>query len=370
MRSPFACLVCLSLALGCTAKSPPANEAEPEIMIPTGALVVLGEDATIYREREDVLGVPLPKRPDVGTRSVAVEVLAVADARLEVRTLGPDHPPTCAGNFEFADDYELRFWVERADLRQVLGAPASFAFSDETRIELRPGVPVIDSVSGELGIGGQSLFVPLEDAQLTWTFEPAPASPSSGRIQFLRNNIPLHYGERSLVGAVAPFLRASDVLEPKAESESERSLVFDNACGRFTLRVSADAIHDIYAMKGPKDAIPRMARNFDPEMAARNAEILDLMPRTQTFRGSPYGAELFEPLPTGECTPVRWTIASGMTLSWAQSDGPAGTVRRAHQLPANAREVGKRVCFELEGLSLCADASKLARVVDPNCPGD
>jgi hypothetical protein len=29
-----------------------------------------------------------------------------------------------------------------------------------------------------------------------------------------------------------------------------------------------------YAMKGPASAIPTMARNFDPEMAARNAGIL------------------------------------------------------------------------------------------------
>ena len=33
----------------------------------------------------------------------------------------------------------------------------------------------------------------------------------------------------------------------------------------------------LYAMKGPKDAIPQMARNFDPDMAARNAGILGVM---------------------------------------------------------------------------------------------
>ena len=46
----------------------------------------------------------------------------------------------------------------------------------------------------------------------------------------------------------------------------------------------------LYAMKGPKDAIPQMARNFDPEMAARQAGILGVMASTQGhFLASPYG---------------------------------------------------------------------------------
>jgi hypothetical protein len=46
----------------------------------------------------------------------------------------------------------------------------------------------------------------------------------------------------------------------------------------------------LYAMKGPKDAIPQMARNFDPEMAARNAGILGVMSQQSGhFLASPYG---------------------------------------------------------------------------------
>jgi hypothetical protein len=46
----------------------------------------------------------------------------------------------------------------------------------------------------------------------------------------------------------------------------------------------------LYAMKGPKDAIPQMARNFDPEMAARNAGILGVMQQQSGhFLASPYG---------------------------------------------------------------------------------
>jgi TonB family protein len=46
----------------------------------------------------------------------------------------------------------------------------------------------------------------------------------------------------------------------------------------------------LYAMKGPKDAIPQMARNFDPEMAARQAGILGVMSQQSgSFLASPYG---------------------------------------------------------------------------------
>jgi hypothetical protein len=46
----------------------------------------------------------------------------------------------------------------------------------------------------------------------------------------------------------------------------------------------------LYAMKGPKDAIPQMARNFDPDMMARNAGILGMMAQESGhFLASPYG---------------------------------------------------------------------------------
>jgi len=46
----------------------------------------------------------------------------------------------------------------------------------------------------------------------------------------------------------------------------------------------------LYAMKGPKDAIPQMARNFDPDMAARQAGILGVMSaESGHFLASPYG---------------------------------------------------------------------------------
>ncbi len=46
-----------------------------------------------------------------------------------------------------------------------------------------------------------------------------------------------------------------------------------------------------YAMKGPSDAIPKLARNFDPSMDARTAGVLGLMKADSgSFMASPYGA--------------------------------------------------------------------------------
>jgi hypothetical protein len=384
--------VCLALAcLGCTSKTPaPVVEKEKEIVIPVGALVVLTDDATVYRELEESFGRSLHEPSDTSVPGYAVEVLAVTDTRLEVRTLGPAQPTTCAGRFEFADDYELRFWVDRTDLRQVLVAPVIFAFADGTKLELRPGVPVIDSERGELGIESQSLVVNLMEAELGLAYEPAAVEVSEGAHEGLRSDAVLHYDQRkNRLEAKGLFGTTTDTLDIEGSTE-EVLYVFDNACGRFTLRgsLSPRRKSGLYAMKGPKDAIPRMARNFDPEMAARNAGILrDMQEQGGHFLASPYGGafavgnddeDVWGEL-TGteigeaygidlkrECTPPRWTIASGVELSWLRG-GPAGTVRRAHELPADARELAGRVCFDLHGFDLCVEASKLGRKLDPDC---
>jgi hypothetical protein len=52
----------------------------------------------------------------------------------------------------------------------------------------------------------------------------------------------------------------------------------------------AKAQSGLYAMKGPKDAIPQMARDFDPDLKARNAGILGVMQETGGhFLASPFG---------------------------------------------------------------------------------
>ena len=53
---------------------------------------------------------------------------------------------------------------------------------------------------------------------------------------------------------------------------------------------SAKAKTGLYAMKGPNNAVPQMAQNFDPNMAAQNAGILGVMQQNSgQFLASPYG---------------------------------------------------------------------------------
>ena len=51
------------------------------------------------------------------------------------------------------------------------------------------------------------------------------------------------------------------------------------------------AVNKMYAMKGPKTAVPQMARDFDPDMQTRNAGILgELQKESGHFLASPFGA--------------------------------------------------------------------------------
>jgi len=84
--------------------------------------------------------------------------------------------------------------------------------------------------------------------------------------------------------------------EPPPEEESESN---DEAGGTGQRhkgeegkmgKPSSKSKSGLYAMKGPQDAVPQMARNFDPDMAARSAGILGVMQQQGgSFLASPYG---------------------------------------------------------------------------------
>ncbi len=88
--------------------------------------------------------------------------------------------------------------------------------------------------------------------------------------------------------------------EPESESADEAGGQGQRHKGEEGVmgRPRASAKHGLYAMKGPRgatlrpaEAIPQMARNFDPELAARNAGILGHMQQESGhFLASPYGS--------------------------------------------------------------------------------
>jgi Ca-activated chloride channel family protein len=79
----------------------------------------------------------------------------------------------------------------------------------------------------------------------------------------------------------------------------------------------------IYAMKGPRDAVPQMARGFDPEMAARNAGVLGVMgDNSGHFLASPYGGAFA----VGNDDNDVWGGLSGTEVGQAYGVGGLGIV--------------------------------------------
>lgn len=76
--------------------------------------------------------------------------------------------------------------------------------------------------------------------------------------------------------------------ENKAGLSGERHAGADGAMGN----PDRPNVRKMYGSKGPKTAVPQLARTFDPELAARNAGILGMVQlESGHFLASPYGGE-------------------------------------------------------------------------------
>jgi hypothetical protein len=75
--------------------------------------------------------------------------------------------------------------------------------------------------------------------------------------------------------------------EPEGGTAGKRAVGHEGAMGK----PSAKQTRNMYAMKGPADALPQLARNFDPDMQARTAGLLGMIQQDQGhFLSSPDGA--------------------------------------------------------------------------------
>ena len=78
-----------------------------------------------------------------------------------------------------------------------------------------------------------------------------------------------------------------DQAEEEAGGTGQRHAGDEGAAGKPTSK----SPKGLYAIKGPPDASPQLARNFDPDMAARSAGILGVMQQQSGhFLASPYGS--------------------------------------------------------------------------------
>jgi hypothetical protein len=280
------------------------------------------------------------------------EVVAIEGQFVKLRTIAATPADLCATTRGADPSFEIHFYAELDALEAVLATPKLVELDDGTKLEFAAGVPVeLSGPEPTLRLGGASFVVPLAKHEIGWWFPAAPApalahvptaSPSSWS-----QSRPLHYGERSVEPDGPPFV---DIDDWRSLDDDNALLTFVSACGRFMLLVEGEVPRGsrsgLYAMKGPKDAIPKMARNFDPDVAARSAGILALVEQ--------------------ECGLV-WEAPSGVALTWQDSGKIAGVTRTLAQLPDDAREVEAKHCFTIDDMAVCIASDRLTSKEDPVC---
>ncbi|MEZ4451057.1 MAG: von Willebrand factor type A domain-containing protein [Nannocystaceae bacterium] len=83
----------------------------------------------------------------------------------------------------------------------------------------------------------------------------------------------------------------------------------------------------LYAMRGPRDAVPQLARRFDPELASRQAGILGVMSRSSGhFLASPYGGAFA----VGNDESEIWGGLAGTEIGESYGVGGLGLVGSGH----------------------------------------
>jgi hypothetical protein len=391
--------ICTCIALACTPTEPDPStgesaptpevvpEPEPEVVPSAGAWVVIDERRGLFESAAEDKPIPLGQPAEAGPRLRIAEVVAIAGEFVELRTIATPDAQACSGSLGLERNVQLRFFAKLDALHPVLARPKRLEFGDGTKLELAAGVPVIEpGEKGRIQVGRTQLIANIGEQDIGRWF-PAPTGDPLPVPSLRVPDNELHYGEHGFVGEWPPFRSAHE----EQDIENGRLLTFADACGRFVLRTgpSAKSKSGLYAMKGPKDAIPRMARNFDPDTVARNAGILGVMQEDSGhFLASPYGGafavrgdddvwggltatDIGEAYGVGglgliDCKPVTWTASVGTSLSWS-SGGEAGTVLAAHELPSSAKELDGRVCFTASGLDVCIESSKLEREDTPEC---
>lgn len=293
-----------------------------------GAWVVIDEQRGMF-ETASIEAARILSGSGSSSRVWVAEVVSLGEF-IEVRTIAAAPRSVCASNLGVEQNYALRFFVQPEALQQVLVRPKQVEFDDGTKFALTPGVPVIATGErGEVRVGEVSLSVALDEADVGHWFTASPHEPQQRRVV-----------------------------------ESDDLLFFFNACGQFVLRIDPDQ-PGVYTMKGPKDAIPQIARNFDPDMAKPEAGILGILHQQQTshFLDTWYVGDDPDDM---DCSPITWTAAPGTKLSWS-GGGEAGTVLVEHDLPHSAQERADQVCFAVSELDVCIEAAKLERKDDASC---
>lgn len=365
----------LVLIASCNADEPQAapNSVEAEAPAPEGPVLPPVGARVLIR---DARGLATEAKRDAarvfgsaaGDELRVAEVVAHVGEFVELRSVAGEPSDVCTAVVGVNPSFELHFFALPEELERVLGTPKRVELDDGTKLEFAAGVPIVGAgPDAALRVGSAEFVVPLAADEIATWFQAAPVEEPSGRVAWPLGR-PLHYGERQITGTIDPPFA---VAQAKQAIEGGTLLSFASACGRFTLRTDAvieDPEPGHYPMKGPKDAIPQMARDFDPDMAARQAGILAVLEDEKSdgrFLASPYGGAFADDIEVdewGACVPsVQWTAPAKTELRWQQTGTPAGFVIDETVLPASAGERDDQICFVATGVGVCIATSKLQR---------
>jgi TonB family protein len=336
------------------------------------------------------------------SRGMAAHVVGEENGRLVIETLSNDPAEHhCAATLDGLDDFRLRFHITKEDLLPVLAEPISHPMVDGTKISVAAGVAVPRGAD-QIYVRGTAVTLTVADIITAKSYKPGAPFGTDGADGILAplEGHTLTYDLGKTLAEDALFDGGSGAtLFGKTEHGDHALVTVRNACLEATVKVSLERarkqVSGMYAMKGPRDAIPEMAEKFDPDMAARNAGILGkLEAESGHFLASPYGGafavaddeedvwggltgtEIGEAygvgglglVGTGRGARQEYLVKAGAAI-WYADGRSAGQVVSEHRFATPPRDEGGRKCFDAPltsgnpaTIALCFAPADLAEV--------
>jgi hypothetical protein len=358
-------------------KAEPEPEPPPPPAKPEG-YAVLAQGAAVYARPDGPALAHLPGPADGGRPFAGLVVMADGEegGKVRIQTLPPDAPPACSEQLSGLADFSLRMYVARESFLPVTTAAVRHEFGDGTSIALVPGVPLLgdDPQARRVVAAGASAQLPVPAESTGEFYVPGEMfSRSDAQGNLTPEGSPLRYDGNKTLDATALFLgRDGDRAHFGVTNKlAGVQVTVRNACMEAVVRTMPDRVvasaapqddsdeEEVetqlgrYAMKGPKGAIPQMARKFDPDMMAENAGILGTLgaanPDEEDVWGGLTGSEVGEAYGIGGLGLVGlrgYAVAANAKVLWP--DGTtAGTTRVEHRFEDEPRDVDGRQCWDV-----------------------
>jgi TonB family protein len=376
------------------------TKAEPPPEPPPKAegLGVLKVDAEVFAAGKDEVLFRVPKpQPGQETLGVVVSAHGETDGKVAIHNAATDTTGVCTSTLAALDDFELDLRARRADFVTVTTEPVDARHEDGTSIGLKPGVPITGIKPTRVLVHGSTLEVDVPTHKLGKFYEAAEPYPSEAKGKVADEGDPLHYDGGKTFEPGGLYRERGGLAHFGTEVESEEAegdTVFVRLRGRcmeavvLTTAARAEGPEGRYAMKGPEDAIPELAREFDPDMMERHAGILgELAEDEGHLLASPYGGalavggddedvwggltgtevgEVYGVGSLGLVGSVRttYTLAADTKLMWADGS-PAGRVRTQHVFREAPTKEGTSSCWDV-----VVDPSTESKIRLCAAPGD